>query len=57
MSKINEQSKLEQVFECRYFAGLTEEEAAEALGVSVSTVQRDWRRAKAWLREALGDDA
>lgn len=49
--------RLEQVFECRYFAGLTEEESAEALGISVSTVQRDWRRAKAWLREALGDDA
>lgn len=48
--------RLEQVFECRYFAGLTEEESAEALGVSVSTVQRDWRRAKAWLREALGEE-
>jgi len=45
--------RLERVFECRYFAGLTEEESAVALGVSVSTVQRDWRRAKAWLREAL----
>ena len=45
--------RLEQVFECRYFAGLSEEESAEAMGVSVRTVQRDWRRAKAWLREAL----
>ncbi|NNE34124.1 MAG: sigma-70 family RNA polymerase sigma factor, partial [Rhodothermales bacterium] len=45
--------RLERVFECRYFAGLTDEESAVALGVSVSTVQRDWRRAKAWLREAL----
>lgn len=47
--------RLEQVFECRYFAGLSEEESAAALGVSVATIQRDWRRAKAWLREALGD--
>jgi RNA polymerase sigma factor (TIGR02999 family) len=47
--------RLEQVFECRYFAGLTEEESAVALGVSVSTIQRDWNRAKAWLRESLAD--
>lgn len=45
--------RLEHVIECRYFAGLTEEESAVALDVSVSTVQRDWRRAKAWLREKL----
>jgi len=47
--------RLEQVFDCRYFAGLSEEESAAALGVSVSTIQRDWRRAKAWLREALAN--
>ena len=38
-----------QVVECRFFAGLTIEEAAAALGVSASTVKRDWRTAKAWL--------
>jgi RNA polymerase sigma factor (TIGR02999 family) len=48
-------ARLEQVFDCRYFAGLSEQESATALGVSVTTVQRDWRRAKAWLREALAD--
>lgn len=48
--------RLEQVFECRYFAGLSEQETANALGVSVATVQRDWRRAKAWLRETLDND-
>jgi RNA polymerase sigma factor (TIGR02999 family) len=37
------------VVECRFFAGLTEEETAEATGGSVRTVQRQWRRAKAWL--------
>jgi RNA polymerase sigma factor (TIGR02999 family) len=45
--------RLAQVFECRYFAGLSEEETAEALGMSLRTVQRAWMRARAWLREAL----
>lgn len=47
--------RLERIFECRFFAGLSEEESAAALGVSVRTVQRDWRRAKAWLREVLAE--
>jgi DNA-directed RNA polymerase specialized sigma24 family protein len=38
-----------QVVECRYFAGLTEEETAEVLGVTTRTVQRDWAKARAWL--------
>ena len=42
-----------QVVECRFFAGLTEEETAEATGASVRTVQRQWRRAKAWLYQEL----
>ncbi|MCG8458590.1 MAG: ECF-type sigma factor [Holophagales bacterium] len=46
--------RLEQVVEYRFFCGLSEEETAEALGVSVRTVQRDWMRARLWLREALG---
>jgi len=45
--------RLAQVFECRYFAGLSEEETAEALGVSLRTGQRAWMRARAWLRDAL----
>lgn len=45
--------RLVQVVECRYFAGYTEEETAEALEVSTRTVQRDWLRARAWLAEAL----
>jgi RNA polymerase sigma factor (TIGR02999 family) len=39
--------------ELRFFAGLTDEEVAEALGVSIRTVKRDWRVAKAWLRGEL----
>jgi RNA polymerase sigma factor (TIGR02999 family) len=46
--------QLARVFECRYFAGLSEEETAEALGVSLRTTQRAWMRARAWLRSELG---
>jgi RNA polymerase sigma factor (sigma-70 family) len=45
--------RLTQVVECRYFAGLTEEETAEALGVSVRTVERDWLKARGWLYQEL----
>ena len=38
-----------RVVECRYFAGLTIDETAEALGVSPTTVKDDWRLARAWL--------
>jgi len=37
----------------RFFAGLTVAETAEAIGVSVETVTRDWRLARAWLRNEL----
>ena len=38
-----------RVVELRYFGGLTIEETAEALGVSIDTAKRDWRMARAWL--------
>jgi len=41
--------RLVQVVEMLFFAGLSVEEAAEALGSSPSTVKRDWRKAKALL--------
>jgi RNA polymerase sigma-70 factor (ECF subfamily) len=41
------------IVELRYFGGLTSEEAAQALGVSTITVQRDWAVAKAWLHGEL----
>jgi RNA polymerase sigma factor (TIGR02999 family) len=44
-----------RVVELRYFAGLGIEETAEALGVSPTTVRREWRRAKAWLYRALAE--
>src|SRR4051812_9531459 len=37
----------------RYFAGLTNEQAAEALGISASTADNDWAYAKTWLRLAM----
>jgi RNA polymerase sigma-70 factor, ECF subfamily len=45
--------RLARIVECRYFAELNEDQTAEALGVSVRTVQRDWMRARAWLRKEL----
>ena len=51
LSTLNE--RLTRVFECRFFAGLTEKETAEALDLSLRTVQRDWMKGKAWLRREL----
>lgn len=45
-----------RVVELRFFGGMTEEETAEALGVSVRTVRRDWAKAKAWLFQDLYPD-
>lgn len=42
-----------QVIECRFFAGMTLEETARALGVSRNTVKRDWEWARAWLNRRL----
>jgi len=42
-----------RVVELRYFAGLTIEETAEALGISARTVKREWAMASAWLRNEL----
>jgi RNA polymerase sigma factor (TIGR02999 family) len=42
-----------RIVELRYFGGLSEEETAEALGVSVRTVRRDWSLARAWLYREL----
>jgi RNA polymerase sigma factor (TIGR02999 family) len=42
-----------EVIECRFFAGLSVEDTAAALGISTPTVKRDWRVARAWLAHAL----
>ena len=38
-----------QLVKLRYFAGLTAEEAAEAMGISLATANRHWAYARAWL--------
>jgi RNA polymerase sigma factor (TIGR02999 family) len=43
-----------KVVELRFFGGLSLEEVAEVLGVSVATVRRDWTLARAWLYRELG---
>jgi RNA polymerase sigma factor (TIGR02999 family) len=44
-----------RLVELRYFAGLSVEETAEAMGMSVATVMRHWSMAKAWLRKQMGE--
>ena len=51
LAGVNEEAT--RVVECLYFGGLTLEETAEALGMSVATVRRRWSFAKAWLGRAL----
>jgi RNA polymerase sigma factor (TIGR02999 family) len=43
-----------RVVELRFFGGLTNEETAEAIGISTATVKRDWTVARAWLFRELG---
>jgi RNA polymerase sigma factor (TIGR02999 family) len=46
-------SRQAKIVEMRYFAGLTEDEIADALDVSERTVKRDWSMARAWMRKEL----
>jgi RNA polymerase sigma factor (TIGR02999 family) len=45
-----------QLVKLRYFAGLSEEAAAQALGISRTTAHRHWRYARVWLLNELGKD-
>ena len=51
LGKFDEQQV--RIVELRFFGGLGNEEVAEALGISLSTVKRDWNVAKAWLAREL----
>jgi RNA polymerase sigma-70 factor (ECF subfamily) len=53
LAKIDPQKS--RLVELRYFGGLSIEETAEVLGVSVPTVNRGWRTAKAWLYKELSN--
>jgi RNA polymerase sigma factor (TIGR02999 family) len=46
-----------QVVKLRYFAGLTIDETAQALGVATSTVESDWAYARSWLRLEMAGEA
>lgn len=54
---LNELSNLDErlgkIVELRFFAGLSIEEAAELLGISTSTANRDWAKARGWLYQRL----
>jgi RNA polymerase sigma factor (TIGR02999 family) len=52
-----EDSRLAEIVRLRYYTGLSLEETAEVTGMSVSTVTRDWRCARAWLAERLNESA
>ena len=54
LAEVNERQA--QVITLRYFGGLTVPEVAAALGVSVFTVESDWRFARAWLDGQLRGD-
>jgi DNA-directed RNA polymerase specialized sigma24 family protein len=45
--------RLARGVECRFYGGMSEDEIAAALGVTVRTVQRDWVKARMLLRRAL----
>lgn len=48
--------RLARVVECRYFAGMSEQDTALALGVDIPGASRDWRRARAWLLRDLASE-
>jgi RNA polymerase sigma factor (TIGR02999 family) len=54
---LDELAKMDQqqsrIVELKFFGGLSIEETAEVLGISHATVERDWKMARAWLRQRL----
>lgn len=47
--------ELARLVDCRYFAGLTEAEAAQVLGISDRTVRRRWVQARAWIHRSMSE--
>jgi RNA polymerase sigma-70 factor (ECF subfamily) len=54
LDRLNTRSR--QVVQHRFFGGLTLDETADVLGVSIKTVQRDWLSARAWLLKEIARD-
>jgi RNA polymerase sigma factor (TIGR02999 family) len=50
-----EDARLAEIVSLRYYTGLSVEETANVVGVSVSTLKRDWRFARAWLARRLAE--
>ena len=48
-------AELAEIVQLRYYTGLSVEETASVVGVSVSTLKRDWRYARAWLARRMGE--
>ena len=42
-----------EIVNLRYFTGLSNQETADALGVSVKTIEREWRFARAWISRRI----
>ncbi len=55
LQELNERQAL--IVELRFFGGMTAVEVSEHLGVSKSTIDREWRLARAWLRNELSEDS
>jgi RNA polymerase sigma factor (TIGR02999 family) len=54
LAKLDERQS--RIVELRFFGGMTMEEISQVLGLSLSTVEADWRMARAWLHRQLSDD-
>ena len=57
LQRLEEKSeRMARIVECRFYGGMSVPETAEALGTSVRTVEREWTRARAYLRRAMAAD-
>lgn len=58
LTKLEEMDqRASQVVKLRYFAGLTMQQTADALGISLRSAERDWTYARTWMRGRISDDA
>ena len=55
LTKVDE--RMARIVELRFFGGLTQEEVASVIGISLATSNREWRLAKAWLRQRVASSS